>query len=159
MTEIYSEEWYKQRKMDENTKPFMQLKSDTGVNALHIQAYSPKDKVNGAYTNREYGYAERFSVPPVVAEALKEYIDTRHLSLATESEDYYRDLVSVHSYIDGVQLHLLVPHDTNNADGLYILDLPFPRFLSFINYLEKADLLITHDDEYRFIGTNMEDEE
>lgn len=58
-----NENWKTAMKIDDETKALIQVRKSTGGNLLHLQVYGDGGELN----NREYGYADRFSVPPVVS--------------------------------------------------------------------------------------------
>ena len=151
-----NEEWKTEKKIDDDTPPFIQVRRNAGGNYLHLQVYG-KGQANG---NRDYGYADKFSVPPVVTQALLEYEwqGDLNMSLASPSPVYMRGLLSVHAYTDGVQLHVATPHEQNNGDGVFITDLPAQRFGQFIAFLEDNGLLINHEGEQRFVAPAQEEE-
>ena len=151
-----NEEWKQMKKIDDETNALIQIRKDAGGNGLHLQVYG-EVMTN---SNRDYGYADKFSVPPVVSQAVRDYEWQGSLfqSLATETPIYMRGLVSVHAYTDGVQLHVATPHESNNGDGVFITDLPPQRFGGLIAFLEDNGLLINHEGEQRFVAPAQEEE-
>jgi len=149
-----NEEWKTSMKIDDETKALIQVRRNTGENILHLQVYGH----HGELSNREYGYAERFSVPPVVTNALSEHNGDLYPSFATSQEIYFRGMLSVHGYADGVQLHINVPSIEWNAPDGFILDLPAQRFSAFIAYIEATGLLTNHEGEQRFVVPAQEEE-
>lgn len=150
------EEWKTEKKIDDETQPFIQLRKDAGGNMMHLQVYG----TNLTNSNRDYGYADKFSVPPIVTQAVREYEwqGDLSMSLASPSPVYMRGMVSVHAYADGVQLHVATPHEQNNGDGVFITDLPAQRFGGLIAFLEDNGLLINHEGEQRFVAPASEEE-
>jgi len=149
-----NEEWKTNMKIDDETKALIQVRRNTGTNLLHLQVYGH----GGEFNNRDYGYADRFSVPPVVTDALLEYNANLYPSLTSGQEIYFRDLVSVHGFADGVQLYINVPSTEWNAPDAFVLDLPAQRFSAFIAYLEAVGLLYNHEGEQRFVAPLQEEE-
>lgn len=154
MEEELNEQWYKDKKIDDETSTFIQVRKDAGGNFLHLQAYG----IDSKFSNRSYGFADKFTVPPVVVDALYAHEGKVYNSLATPSPVYYRDMAEAHAYVDGVQLHLKLEHSENNGDGRFILDLPAQRFGPFIAFLEDKGLLINHEGEQRFVAPLQEEE-
>jgi len=134
-------EEYMKAKQIENDQPFIQVRKDTGSNMLHLQVYG----TNTQHGNRDYGYADKFSVPPVVTEAIRNCDDDLFQSLTTESLVYFRGMAEVHTYTDGVQLRINAPSSQWNADDAFVLDLPAMRFGTFIAFLEDNGLTTNHD--------------
>jgi len=153
-------EWKEMKEIGVDGEAFIQVRRSAGENFMHIQAYG-ESLDNG---NREYGYADKFTVPPVVADAIAELHDNSHQhklfpSLTSDTSPmYYRGLLSVHAYADGVQLHVAVPHGENNSEGMFITDLPAQRFGKLIAFLDDNGLLINHEGEQRFVASLQEDE-
>jgi len=145
-----NESWKKVKEID---GALIQVRQTTGGNTLHLQVYAET-----AGGNREYGWAEKFSVPPPVTDAIAVYDGTKFESLATESKIYFRGLITIQGYVDGVQLYCNAPSaDWNTPDG-FVLDLPAQRFSAFIAYIEKAGLLHNNEGEQRFVAPAQEEE-
>ncbi len=97
-------EYMEEKKLIEN-EPLLQLRNTTGSNTLHIQGY-------GAEGNRPYGYANKFSVPHEVTNALDNYINvSEYQSLASDALIYHRDCLIVTEYSDGWQLDITMEND------------------------------------------------
>ena len=148
-----SNEYKKEKQIDDKTNALIQVRSNTDGNHLHLQMYGS----NSAHGNRDYGYADKFTVPSVVSDAIGEFeTDKLYLSLATNSPIYIRDIATVHAFSDGVQLHIKVPSENWNSPNGFIMDLPPQRFGAMIAFLEDNDLLITHEGT-RYIGESEEE--
>ena len=147
-----------EKKIEDKTKALIQVRKNTGSNTLHLQVYGE----NHNNANRDYGFADKFSVPQVVTDAVRDLggitPDTELFpSLATENPIYIRDIATVHAFSDGVQLHIKAPsHNWNSPNG-FIMDLPAQRFGAMIAFLEDNELLISHEGT-RFIGGDGEEE-
>jgi len=103
-------EYMKIKKLTED-EPLLQLRNTTGSNTLHIQGW-------GKEGNRPYGYANKFSVPHEVTNALQVYVlDGKYQSLASDAKIYHRDCLIVTEYSDGWQLDIEV------EDDHFVLDL------------------------------------
>jgi len=152
--EDMNEEWYEEKDVVVGTH-FLQLRQNSGKNTLHIQAYG----TNLDNCNRPYGYADKFSVPPIVANTVNELEEPLFNSLASESKVYMRNLLEVHQYDDGSQLHINIVADNNNGHGCYILDLPLHRFGKLIKFLQDNQLITNHEGELRFIQESNGEEE
>lgn len=97
-------EYMEIKKLTEN-EPLLQLRNTTGSNMLHIQGW-------GKEGNRPYGYANKFTVPHEVTNALNNYIsDSKYQSLASDAQIYHRDCLIVTEYSDGWQLDITVESD------------------------------------------------
>ena len=96
MTQEEKEEWKKAMKI-ENDKPLIQVRRTTGANILHLQVFGEV----GEYGNRPYGYADKFSVPPVVTGSVAA-MEAPYPSFASGQVIYIRDIATVHGYADGV---------------------------------------------------------
>ena len=142
-------EYKKAKKMKNKTKALIQVRNDAGGNTLHLQMYG-EDMENH---NRDYGYADKFTVPENVTDAIRIYDGDLYPSLATENPIYFRDIATVHAFSDGVQLHIKVPSLFWNSPNGFIMDLPAHRFATMIAFLEDNDLLITHEGT-RFVTSN-----
>ena len=149
-----NEEWKTAMKIDDETKALIQVRKSTGGNLLHLQVFGDGGDLN----NREYGYADRFSVPPVVTDVISEYNGDLYPSLTSGQEIYFRKVVSVHGYADGVQLCIEVPSAQWNSPDGFVLDLPAQRFSAFIAYIESVGLLTNHEGEQRFVAPLQEEE-
>lgn len=152
-------EYKKEKQIDDKTKALIQVRKSTGSNILHLQVYGENLDNN----NREYGYADKFTVPMCVTDAVKQFGNGLnegeiYPSLATPSPVYIREIATVHAFSDGVQLHIKVSptleHEWNSPNG-FIMDLPPQRFAPMIAFLEDNDLLITHEGT-RYIGGEEE---
>jgi hypothetical protein len=103
-------EYMEMKELTEN-EPLLQLRNTTGSNTLHIQGW-------GKEGNRPYGYANKFSVPHEVTNALQVYVlDGKYQSLASDAKIYHRDCLIVTEYSDGWQLDIEV------EDDHFVLDL------------------------------------
>ena len=149
-----NENWKTAMRIDDETKALIQVRKSTGGNLLHLQVYGD----GGDFNNREYGYADRFSVPPVVTDVISEYNGDLYPSLTSGQEIYFRKVVSVHGYADGVQLCIKVPSAQWNSPDGFVLDLPAQRFSAFIAYIEAAGLLTNHEGEHRLVAPLQEEE-
>lgn len=97
-------EYMEEKKLIEN-EPLLQLRNTTGSNTLHIQGW-------GKEGNRPYGYANKFSVPHEVTNALDKYINvSKYQSLASDALIYHRDCLIVTEYSDGWQLDIEMEND------------------------------------------------
>jgi len=153
MKEEQMKEWMEASKLEEG-EPLIQVRRATGDNTLHLQVFGSSKEL----CNRNYGFADKFSVPPVVTDALKEYDGDLYPSLATGHEIYFRGLITIQGYVDGVQLYCNVPStDWNTPDG-FVLDLPAQRFSAFIAFVEAVGLLTNHEGEQRFVAQAQEEE-
>ena len=93
--------WLQEKQLIEG-EPLLQLRNTTGSNTLHIQGW-------GSEGNRPYGYANKFSVPHEVTNALDNYISiSKHQSLASDAKIYHRDCLIVTEYSDGWQLDITI---------------------------------------------------
>lgn len=153
LTNEQYEQWMKTSKIEEGV-PLLQVRRTTGGNLLHLQVYGESEDL----TNRPYGYADKFSVPPVVTEALMQVSGPLFPSFATGQEIYLRNIATIHAYADGVQLHINVPSTDWNAPDGFILDLPAQRFSAFIAFIESVGLLTNHEGEQRFVAPLQEEE-
>jgi len=130
--------------------PTIQIRKDAGNNILHLQVFA---EIEG---NRAYGWAEKFTVPSVVTDDLREYEGKLFPSFASDSEIYIRDIASLHTYTDGTQLQLHIKWSDglnfNNKDYGYILDLPIARFKPMLEYMAQAGVGCIWLDETRWIG-------
>jgi len=142
-------EYKKGKKIDKKAKALIQVRNNAGGNSLHLQVYGEEMKLH----NRPYGYAEKFTVPEIVTDAIRVYDGELFSSLATENPIYFRDIATVHAFTDGVQLHIKVPSLFWNSPNGFILDLPALRFSEMIAFFENNDLLITHEGK-RFVTSN-----
>jgi len=123
MNEIYM----KEKQLIEN-EPLLQLRNTTGGNTLHIQGY-------GIVGNREYGYAQKFTVPPTVTDTLNNYsASCNYQSLASEAKIYHRDCLTVTEYSDGWQLDITFENDH------IVLDMKKPNCESFIEWCRANNL-------------------
>lgn len=152
-TKQEKEEWMKTSKLVEGV-PLIQVRRDTESNCIHLQVYGDSKELS----NRPYGYADKFTAPPVVTNAISSYSGDLFPSLATGQIIYFRGLVSVEGYADGVQLHINVPSTDWNAPDGFILDLPAQRFSAFIAFIESVGLLTNHEGEPRFVAPLQEEE-
>ena len=97
-------EYMETKKLTED-EPLLQLRNTTGSNTLHIQGW-------GKEGNRPYGYANKFSVPHEVTNALDKYMnDSKYQSLASDAQIYHRDCLIVTEYSDGWQLDIEMEND------------------------------------------------
>tara|TARA_R100001163_G_scaffold19085_1_gene16867 strand:- start:5590 stop:6063 length:474 start_codon:yes stop_codon:yes gene_type:complete len=142
---------------NENT-PFVQVRHDAGGNMMHLQVCSLLVK-----GNRDYGYADKFSVPPVVADSIRAYTETEGFlfdSLASDSKVYIREpFVKFLKWDDGVQMVInsrWCGYDKhfNHADG-FVLDMPVERFGELILHLDAVGMLTTMKGK-RIIGGEEE---
>ena len=152
MTEEEKEQGKKAMKI-ENDKPLIQVRRTTGGNLLHLQVFGEVKE----YSNRPYGYADKFSVPSVVTASVS-MVEAPYPSFASMQEIYIRDIATVHGFVDGVQLHIRVPSTDWNSPNGFILDLPAQRFSAFIAFVESVGLLINHEGEQRFVAPLQEEE-
>jgi hypothetical protein len=152
MTQEEKEQWKKVMKI-ENDEPLIQVRRTTGTNMLHLQVFGEV----GEYGNRPYGYADKFSVPPVVTASVAT-VEAPYPSFASAQEIYIRDIATVHGYADGVQLHITAPSTEWNAPHGFVLDLPAQRFSAFIAFVEAVGLLTNHEGEQRFVAQPQEEE-
>ena len=153
MTQEEKEQWKKAMKI-ENDEPLIQVRRTTGTNMLHLQVYGENAS---ELSNRPYGYADKFSVPPVVTTSVS-MVEAPYPSFASAQEIYIRDIATVHGFVDGVQLHIRVPSTDWNSPNGFILDLPAQRFSAFIAFVESVGLLINHEGEQRFVAPLQEEE-
>jgi len=142
-------EYKKAKKIDKKTKALIQVRNNAGGNTLHIQAYGEAMEIH----NREYGYADKFTVPEVITQAIREYDGALYQSLATDNPIYFRDIATIHAFSDGVQLPITVPSLFWNSPNGFILDLPAQRFATMIAFFENNDLLITQEGT-RFVNSS-----
>lgn len=147
-----NEEYMKQKEIEDKDQALIQVRKDAGGNMLHLQVYA------STAGNRDYGYADKFSVPPVVTDSLREYDGKLFQSLATESPIYFRGLVTIQGYVDGVQMCLNVPSSEWNTPHGFVLDLPAQRFSTFIAFIESVGLLRNNEGEQRFVAPAQEEE-
>lgn len=153
MKEEQMKEWMKMSQVEEG-ESLLQVRRATGNNTLHLQVYGDSKDL----CNRSYGYADKFSVPSVVTEALIRVGGPLFPSFATGQEIYLRNIATIHGYADGVQLHITAPStDWNTPDG-FVLDLPAQRFSAFIAFVEAVGLLTNHEGEQRFVAQVQEEE-
>lgn len=147
---------YMKAKRITDDKPFMQLRQGTGMNYMHIQVCGQGRE--SEMTNREYGFADKFSAPPVVCNAIANHAAELYPSLATDSVCYYRDVIEVCAYTDGAQLRIKVPSADCNDGDTFVLELPAMRFGPFVQYLDDVGLLKT-DEGVRFTQSRVSEEE
>ena len=153
MTNEQLEQWMKTSKVEEGV-PLLQVRRTTGENMLHLQVFGSSKEL----CNRHYGYADKFSVPVVVSDAVSQVSGPLFPSFATGQEIYLRNIATLHGYADGVQLHINVPSTDWNAPDGFILDLPAQRFSAFIAFIEAVGLLTNHEGEQRFVAPAQEEE-
>lgn len=144
------EQWYKTRNMRKTDKPFLQIRRMATSGVLHIQGF-------GAEDNRPYGYAEKYSAPDVVVNAVSNYKGTCHYSFASEEKLYFRDVLEIVRYADGHQLIIKIKSSDNNDEGQFVLDMD-ARADGLINFAEANDLIIDKSDEDRFVSLVGEEE-
>ena len=142
-------EYKKVKKIKNKTKALIQVRNDAGGNTLHLQVYGEEME----HHNRDYGYADKFTVPEIVTDSVRQWGGTLYPSLATENPIYFRDIATVHAFSDGVQLHIKVGSPFWNSPNGFIVDLPAHRFATMVAFLEANDLLITHEGT-RFISSS-----
>ena len=144
-------EEYKLAKKINNQSAIVQVRKDAGGNLLHLQVYC--DEGTG---NREYGWAEKFTVPEEVTNDLRLYEGPLYPSFASDSEIYIRGIASLHTYTDGTQLQLHIKWSDGlnfNVKGYgYTLDLPIARFKPMLEYMAQAGVGCIWLDETRWIG-------
>jgi len=130
--------------------PTIQIRKDAGGNILHLQVFA---EIEG---NRAYGWAEKFTVPSVVTDDLREYEGKLFPSFASDSDIYIRGIASINTYKDGTQLHLNIKWGNelnfNSKEYGYILDLPTSRFQDMIDYFAQVELSNEWLNETRWIG-------
>lgn len=140
-----NEEYIEEKEIENEDKAFLQLRQDAGGNMLHIQGY-------GSVGNRPYGYAGRFSVPDCVAEAVREYVDDMYMSLASDSRIYFRDILELYRYWDGVQIHIYVPSKHNNTEDGFILDLSSPMCAGLMEWATTNNLITDIEEKNKYKG-------
>ena len=106
----------------------------------------------GSVGNRPYGYAGRFSVPDCVAEAVREYVDDMYMSLASDSRIYFRDILELYRYWDGVQIHIYVPSKHNNTEDGFILDLSSPMCAGLMEWATTNNLITDIEEKNKYKG-------
>jgi len=102
MTE-YNDEWMNKREVTKGTK-VLQFRKNAGNGVLHIQGW-------GDSLNRDYGWADKFTVPNKVIEHLNK-MEATHLSFATEERVYIRPKVRLYER-DGDTRMQVITNDGN----------------------------------------------
>jgi len=121
------------RKMSNNV---IQIRVNAGDGVLHLQG-------SGEVTaNREYGYAEKFTVPSEMTDWLS-YRNPTHNSFASK-EKYYIRGVTLSQYNDCVALEI------KDKDDVFILHLngTSPKCAELIDFALQNDLLQVYDEPY-----------
>jgi len=144
------EYWYEYRGLRKTDKPFLQLRRLATNGVLHIQGY-------GNEANRPYGFADRFSAPDVVVEAVAKHEQEREFSLASDEKLYFRNVLEIVRYADGHQLIIKIEHDDNNDDGQFVLDMD-SRADGLLNFAEENGLIIDCSDKQRFVSVVGDEE-
>ena len=142
--------WYELRQIRKTDKPFLQLRRFSATGVVHIQGY-------GEEANRPYGFADRYSMPDVVVEAVAKHEQEREFSLASDEKLYFRNVLEIVRYADGHQLIIKIEHDDNNDDGQFVLDMD-SRADGLLNFAEENGLVTDRSDEQRFISIVGEEE-
>tara|TARA_R100001369_G_C3253192_1_gene156550 strand:- start:196 stop:663 length:468 start_codon:yes stop_codon:yes gene_type:complete len=154
-----NDEYMTDKKLTEGS-PLLQIRNTTGSNTIHIQGY-------GSEGNRDYGYADKFSVPQEVTEALHTYMpDTIYKSLASDNPIYFRNVLEVRKYLDGFQLRISIDDEGSNdttsvlhgelVPPTWVLDMNKPRCDDFISWLTDNDLVKVYSVK-RFVETGEEE--
>lgn len=139
---------YKQEKVIENDDgAFLQLRQDAGGNMLHLQGFGTK-------ANRDYGFAQRFAVPMEVAEAVRNYSDVKYPSLASDQKIYFRKVIELYRYHDGIQIHIHIPSEDNNKGDSFVLDLSSPVCINLIEWADENNLITNVKKKGKFTGGN-----
>ena len=126
--------------------PLLQLRNTTGTNQLHIQGW-------GSQGNREYGFAQKFTVPQEVTNSLEKFgAEHVYQSLASEAQIYYREVLSIQKYADGYQIQILLNDNDANLNKTWCLDMNMPQCENFVSWLESNDLITDCGEEMRFVG-------
>jgi len=122
------------RKMSDNV---LQVRINAGEKVLHIQG---KGEVTA---NREYGYAEKFTVPIEMAEWLN-FRNATHNSFAS-NEKYYIRGVTLTKYEDCVALEI------KDDEGSFVLHLNAGsvKCSELIDFALQNDLLQVTDEPYK----------
>ena len=115
----------------------LQVRVNAGTGVLHIQG---KGEVTA---NREYGYAEKFSVPPSMTEWLS-FREATDKSFAS-NEKYYIRGVTLTKYEDCVALEI------KDEDGNFVLHLNAGSVKcdELIDFALQNDLLKVIDEPYK----------
>ena len=115
----------------------LQIRVNAGTGVLHIQG---KGEVTA---NREYGYAEKFSVPPSMTEWLS-FREATDNSFAS-NEKYYIRGVTLTKYEDCVAL------EVKDKDDIFVLHLNVDsvRCAELIDFALQNDLLKVVDEPYK----------
>tara|TARA_R110002051_G_C8736731_1_gene498545 strand:- start:1752 stop:2210 length:459 start_codon:yes stop_codon:yes gene_type:complete len=149
-----NDEYMKAKQLEKDT-PLLQLRNSTGTNQLHIQGY-------GSESNREYGYAEKFTVPTEIQASLNQlqinYEHGMYQSFASDNPIYYRGVLEVRQYKDGHQLRIALDDNAANDDHTWVLDMNTPQCIQFIHWCKKNGLVVDMQDEMRFVVKAGEEE-
>ena len=115
----------------------LQIRVNAGTGVLHIQG---KGEVTA---NREYGYAEKFSVPPSMTEWLS-FREATDNSFAS-NEKYYIRGVTLTKYEDCVALEI------KDKDDIFVLHLNAGsvKCAELIDFALQNDLLQVIDEPYK----------
>ena len=90
----------------------------------------------------------------MVAEAIRDYIGDRYLSLASDQRIYFRNVLKLYRHHDGIQIHIDVPSVHNNKDDIFVLDLSSPLCTNLITWADENDLLVDVHKDGKYTGDN-----
>ena len=132
---------YKTEREIEEGVPMLQARVNAGSGTLHLQGWS-----NTFTVNRNYGWANKFNVPPQMTTWLAKHEPT-HTSFASSEKVYIRG-VSISEYKDGIQLRIDGVQHGGNRDTTFVLDINpnKPAVAEMLDFLRGNDLIETFDE-------------
>ena len=135
-----TEEYKTDREIEEGV-PMLQARVNAGSGTLHLQGWS-----NTFTVNRNYGWANKFSVPPQMTTWLAKHEPT-HTSFASSEKVYIRG-VSISEYKDGIQLRIDGVQHGGNRDTTFVVDINpnKPAVAEMLDFLRGNDLIETFDE-------------
>jgi len=137
---------YKTEREIEEGVPMLQARVNAGSGCLHLQGWSSTFTVN-----RNYGWANKFNVPPQMTTWLAKHEPT-HTSFASSEKVYIRG-VTITEYEDGIQLLIRgVQHGGNFDDTGFVLDMNpnKPTVAEMLDFLRGNDLIVDHTHAVRW---------
>ena len=132
---------YKTEREIEEGVPMLQARVNAGSGTLHLQGWS-----NTFTVNRNYGWANKFNVPPQMTTWLAKHEPT-HTSFASSEKVYIRG-VSISEYKDGIQLRIDGVQHGGNRDTTFGVDINpnKPAVAEMLDFLRGNDLIETFDE-------------
>ena len=132
---------YKTEREIEEGVPMLQARVNAGSGTLHLQGWS-----NTFTVNRNYGWANKFNVPPQMTTWLAKHEPT-HTSFASSEKVYIRG-VSISEYKDGIQLRIDGVQHGGNRDTTFVVDINpnKPAVAEMLDFLRGNDLIETFDE-------------